>query len=178
MNKGCSIQLFDQDADHPSLRCDCGADVELAQLRQELRDKREEIRDLEQDVAYYSDKANREKMIRLHDLEERITDIDINTWDLRFAADALASELEGCEQGLREAASIITEQEHSNSELRAGLKESKKQKRELVEMLKKLHDECSVLPINGKRLNMGPMMEPSEQTVFEARALLKRHGGE
>lgn len=37
--------------------------------------------------------------------------------------------------------------------------------------LRRLHDECSVLK-SGQRLNMGPMMHPSEQAVLEARKLL------
>lgn len=37
--------------------------------------------------------------------------------------------------------------------------------------LKRLHDECSILK-HGTWLNMGPMMEPSEAAVLEARALL------
>ena len=42
----------------------------------------------------------------------------------------------------------------------------------LVRALQRMHDESSVLRRDGKRLNLGPMMEPSEAAVLEARRLL------
>ncbi len=40
------------------------------------------------------------------------------------------------------------------------------------ETLRRLHHECSFLRRDGKYLNRGPMMEPSEEAILEARALL------
>ena len=40
----------------------------------------------------------------------------------------------------------------------------------LVKAAKAVHDECS--SFNGKLLNMGPMMEPSERSILSLRAAL------
>jgi len=93
MNKGCSLQLAD---DHPSLRCDCGLDLECARLRQRIQD--------------------------------------------------LCEDFNQCHSERADLA-------HSNSELRAGLQESEKQKRELVEMLKRvLRNDLAAITSNAWKL--------------------------
>jgi hypothetical protein len=55
-----------------------------------------------------------------------------------------------------------------------------REKEVLGKALKQLHDECSMYGPDGHRttLQMGPMLEPSEGAVLQARAALKLVKGE
>lgn len=74
--------------------------------------------------------------------------------------------------GARRAAEALASEEWYGRHTAAAIIERETRVSELVEALQAMHDECSVLRRTGEVLQLGPMMEPSEQSVLRARRLL------
>ena len=158
MNKGCSIQLFDQDADRPSIRCDKGCDVRIAELEQELRDVREERDSLKEQLERGA--VEMESCIAYGVLAEALLprDLELNDRVLQLVemADALASELEECEREKQELMAFLSS---------------------LAEYAAMLHDHCGIFMEHFDGTE-DPVRTLCREKIDEARAALKRHGGE